>query len=240
MKKVIKFSLLGLLIAVFAALSVVVGMGYKLYREALGNKPLSQAISEIRGKEDYTEIDELPQMYLDAVLAVEDHRFYSHFGIDIIATVRAAYNDILAGAFVEGGSTITQQLAKNMYFTQEKSILRKIAEAFMALKIEREYEKEEILEIYLNTIYFGNGYYSVKEACNGYFDIEPSQMDDYQCTLLAGIPNAPSVYALSENPKLAMQRQKQVLSKMVKYGYIDSEKEQAITEIGEEYMPCGA
>ena len=147
MKKVIKFCLLGLLTAMVVALSVIIGMGYKMYRDALNDKSLEQAVAEIRSKSDYTKIDELPQTYLDAVLAVEDHRFYSHFGIDLIATARAAWNDILAGSFVEGGSTVTQQLAKNMFFSQEKTMLRKVAEAFMALKIEREYDKEQILEL---------------------------------------------------------------------------------------------
>ena len=211
MKKVIKFCLLGLLTAMVVALSVIIGMGYKMYRDALNDKSLEQAVAEIRSKSDYTKNDELPQTYLDAVLAVEDHRFYSHFGIDLIATARAAWNDILAGSFVEGGSTVTQQLAKNMFFSQEKTMLRKVAEAFMALKIEREYDKEQILELYVNTIYFGSGYYSVKEACNGYFEIEPEEMDEYQSTLLAGIPNAPSVYALTENPELARQSQKQLV-----------------------------
>ncbi|MCM1489058.1 MAG: transglycosylase domain-containing protein [Firmicutes bacterium] len=230
MKKIIKLCILGLLTVITVIFGVITGMGYKLYCDALDNKPLSQAVSEIQGKADYTELDELPQIYLDAVLAVEDHRFYSHFGIDLIASARAAWNDILAGAFVEGGSTITQQLAKNMFFSQKKTLLRKAAEAFMAVRIEREYDKEQILELYVNSIYFGSGYYSVKDACNGYFGIEPKEMDDYQCTLLAGIPNAPSVYAPTENPDLAQQRQRQVVDKMVKYGYLDEEGEKAVWE----------
>lgn len=237
MKKVIKYCLLGLLTAMVVALSVIIGMGYKMYRDALDSKSLEQAVAEIMSKSDYTKIDELPQTYLDAVLAVEDHRFYSHFGIDLIATARAAWNDILAGSFVEGGSTVTQQLAKNMFFSQEKTMLRKVAEAFMALKIEREYDKEQILELYVNTIYFGSGYYSVKEACNGYFEVEPEEMDEYQSTLLAGIPNAPSVYALTENPELARQRQKQVVAKMVKYGYLDEEGEKAVWESAPDEEP---
>lgn len=96
--------------------------------------------------------------------------------------------------FVEGGSTITQQIAKNEYFTQEKKITRKIAEVFMAYEIEKNYSKDEILELYINTIYFGNGYYNIKDACKGYFGKSPNEMTAGECIMLAGIPNAPSVY----------------------------------------------
>ena len=122
--------------------------------------------------------------------------------------------------FVEGGSTITQQLAKNIYFTQDKKFERKIAEVFMAVKIENKCEKDEILELYLNTSYFGDGYYNVREASLGYFGKEPNQMTDYEAIMLAGIPNAPSVYAPTKNPELAKQRQKQVINKMIEYKYL--------------------
>lgn len=194
-----------------------VGLGYSIYKEALRSMPLEEKVASIQEKENYTHIDEMPKLYRDAVVAVEDHRFYKHNGIDIIAIGRAVVNDIKAMKFVEGGSTITQQLAKNIYFTQEKKMTRKIAEAFMAFKIESSYEKDEILELYLNTSYFGDGYYTAKEACRGYFDKDISEMTDYEAILLAGIPNAPSVYAPTKNPELAKQRQRQVMDKMIKY-----------------------
>ena len=167
-------------------------------------------------------------MYIQAVISVEDRRFYDHPGIDIIAIGRATINDIKAMSFVEGGSTITQQLAKNIYFTQEKKITRKIAEVFMAFEIEKAYEKDEILELYLNTSYFGDGYYTVKEASRGYFGKEPEDMTDYECIMLAGIPNAPSVYAPTKNPDLAKQRQRQVADKMVRNGYLTEEEAEEI------------
>ena len=176
--------------------------------------------SEIEDKNNYTEISDLPQNYINAVLSVEDHRFYKHCGIDLIAIGRATINDIKAMDFVEGGSTITQQLAKNIYFTQDKKFERKIAEVFMAFKIENKCEKDEILELYLNTSYFGDGYYSVREASLGYFGKEPNQMTDYEAIMLAGIPNAPSVYAPTKNPESAKQRQKQVINKMIEYKYL--------------------
>ena len=203
---------------------IVVGNGYMMYKEAIEEVPLSTLVEEIKSKQNYTEIKELPKIYIDAVIAVEDHRFYKHNGIDVIAIGRAIINDIKAMRFVEGGSTITQQLSKNTYFTQEKKLTRKVAEVFMALEIEKNYDKDEILELYLNTSYFGDGYYTIKDACKGYFDKEPMQMTDYEAILLAGIPNAPSVYAPTKNPDLAKQRQRQVMEKMIKYGYL-TEKE---------------
>ena len=199
---------------------LVIGNGYNMYKEAIQNEPLEQKVEEIKQKGNYTQINEVPKIYQNAVIAVEDHRFYSHNGIDIIAIGRAFVNDIKAMSFVEGGSTITQQLAKNIYFTQEKQITRKIAEVFMAFEIEKNYSKEEILELYLNTSYFGDGYYTVKEASLGYFGKEPNKMTDSESIMLAGIPNAPSVYSPTKNPELAKERQKQVVEKMIKYGYL--------------------
>ena len=154
-----------------------VGNGYDMYKQAIEQISVEDKIAEIKDKENYTNFSELPQMYKNAVIAVEDHRFYKHNGIDIIAIGRSAFNDIKAMSFVEGGSTITQQLAKNIYFTQEKKIERKIAEVFMAFEIEKNCDKDEILELYLNTSYFGDGYYCVKEASRGYFDKEPMEMN---------------------------------------------------------------
>ena len=162
MKKMLKYISLGLGALVFTAVTVITAMGYSMYRSALDKKPLIDAVGEIRAKDCFTQIAELPQTYLNAILAVEDHRFYDHPGVDPIATARAAWNDLISLSLAEGGSTITQQLAKNMYFTQEKSFIRKVAELFMAFEIERNYEKDEILELYVNGIYFGSGYYSVR------------------------------------------------------------------------------
>ena len=148
---------------------LIIGKGYDMYKVAIQEVSLSEKVETIRSKENYAKIEEVPQMYKNAVISVEDHRFYKHGGIDIISIVRATINDIKAMEFVEGGSTITQQLAKNIYFTQEKKITRKIAEVFMSYDIEKSYTKDEILELYLNTSYFGDGYYTIKEACKRIF-----------------------------------------------------------------------
>lgn len=195
--------------------------GFNLYRDALETLPLNDLEQRIEGRQGFTPIDELPDLYLQAVVAVEDHRFYAHPGFDIIATGRALVNDIKAGAVVEGGSTITQQLAKNEYFTQEQTLERKVAEVFMALTMEQHFSKRQILEMYVNSIYFGDGYEGIGNASAGYFGKPPRALDASECTLLAGIPNAPSAYALSENPDLAHQRQGQVLKKLVAYNYLD-------------------
>lgn len=224
-----------ILVIIFFSISialVAIGNGYDMYKSALKEVPLEEKMNSIREKENYAKIQEVPQMYINAVISVEDHRFYKHNGIDIIAIGRAIINDIKAMDLVEGGSTITQQLSKNIYFTQEKKFTRKIAEMFMAFKIEHNYSKDEILELYLNTSYFGDGYYTVKEACRGYFDKELYQMTNYEMLLLAGIPNAPTVYAPTKNPELAKQRQKQVIDKMIKYKYLMQED---IDKIFEEY-----
>ena len=232
MKKFLKILMILLLIGLSIAL-LIIGNGYTMYKEAVEKEPLEEKVTEIRGKESYTEFSELPQMYVNAVISVEDKRFFKHGGIDIIAIGRAAINDIKAMSYVEGGSTITQQLAKNMYFTQEKIMERKIAEVFMAWKIEANYSKEDIFELYVNSIYFGNGYYTVREACKGYFNKDISEMTDYECIMLAGIPNAPSVYAPTVNPELAKQRQKQVMDKMIENGYLTEEEAEEILKQAE-------
>ena len=195
-----------------------------MYKNALHDKPLEEMVQEIRSQKSYTKISNIPDIYKDAVIAVEDHRYYDHKGIDIIAIGRALLNDIRARELVEGGSTITQQLAKNMYFTQDKTLTRKIAEVFMAKKIESNYNKEEILELYVNYIYYGSGYYDIKSASLGYFDKEPQDLTEGESIMLAGIPNAPSVYNPKVSPKLARERQKQVIDKMIKYGKLSEGK----------------
>lgn len=237
MKKVILKVLIILLIIALSIGLVIVGTGYNMYKEAIEKVPLDEKIKQVKQIENYTTLEEMPDIYKKAVIAVEDHRFYKHNGIDIIAIGRAVFNDIKALSFVEGGSTITQQIAKNIYFTQEKELTRKVAEVFMAFKIEDNYEKDEILEIYLNTSYFGDGYHTVKEASRGYFNKEPMELTDYEAIMLAGIPNAPSVYAPSKNLELAKQRQKQVLEKMVKYKYITEKQANEILEEGDKEYP---
>lgn len=233
--KIIKRTLLFLVVILLVVAGIQIKGGYDRYIAALSDKPLETAISELQSKENYTKYDEIPKIYFDALVAVEDRRFYEHNGFDIKGTARAIYNDIKAQKMVEGGSTIAQQLAKNLYFPNDDTLERKIAEIFMALKIEREYEKEDVLEFYVNGIYYGSGYYCIFDASQGYFGKNPSEMTDYECTLLVGIPNAPSIYSLDVRPDLAEQRQDKVLECMVELEYITEEEADGIKEVGHDF-----
>lgn len=207
-----------------AAGGAVAHEGYVMYRNAIEAQPLDELVEEIRDRDTYTTFDELPSTYVDAVISVEDHRFYRHSGLDYIAIARAVFNDIKAMAYVEGGSTITQQLAKNQYFTQEKRLERKFAEIFAAVEIESVCSKQEIFELYVNTIYFGSGYYGIYDAAMGYYSKEPSELTDAEAVMLAGLPNAPSAYSPDVSPELAGQRMRQVIRCMTEQGVLSQEE----------------
>ena len=227
-RRLIMRIILLLLLCVLAVGGYLLYEGHQMYEEALAETPVQQVMAQIQANPSYTPLEEIPQIYLDAVVAAEDHRFYRHNGLDYIAIIRAMYHNVQAGELMEGGSTITQQLAKNQFFTQKKELTRKIAEVFMVREIEELYEKDEILELYINSIYYGDGHYCIADASRGYFGKAPWAMTAYECTLLAGIPNAPSVYAPTANPELAAQRQQQVLSDMVRWGYLTDAEAMAI------------
>lgn len=236
MQHIIKKILCGLLILFFM---IYLGCGalfslkgYGMYWKAVHDKPLETRVEEIRAMEDFTPYSELPQFFINATLAVEDHRFKWHMGVDPIAICRALWTDVKARSFVEGGSTITQQLAKNLLFSQEKRIERKIAEMIAALVMEHKYTKQEIFELYVNTAYFGSGHYGIYQASMGYFGKEPSELTDYEAAVLAGVLNAPSAYSPDSHEDLAQQRANQVLNKMVKYGIISREEVEKIKREG--------
>ena len=233
MKVIKRIIILITLVLIFAG-AFLTYQGYEMYKEALNEISVEDKVQELRSQKNYTEFKDLPQFYLDAVVAVEDRRFYDHGAIDPIGIARAIWTNIKSFKLREGGSTITQQVAKNVYFTQEKTALRKIAELFMAFEIERNCDKDTILEMYVNTSYFGSGYDGIKEAANGYYDKEPIDMNKYECSMMAGVPNAPSVYAPTKNPDLASQRQRQVLEKMVRYEYITQDEMNEILEFRED------
>jgi penicillin-binding protein 1A len=158
----------------------------------------------------------LPQ----AVIATEDRRFYSHFGIDPIGLIRAAAADISAGHIVEGGSTITQQLAKNLFLTPERSLSRKIREILLALWLERRFTKIQILEIYLNRVYLGAGAYGVDAAAHRYFGKSAARLSLYECAVVAGLLKAPTRLSPARDPDLTRARAGQVLENMVEAGYV--------------------
>lgn len=223
--KLIKRIIILLIVVIIIVGSVFILNGKKMYDEAILQTSLSDTVNKVRNDKNYVKLKDLPEDYVNAIIAVEDHRYREHGAIDIIAIGRALWTNISHFELKEGGSTITQQVAKNLFFISEHDVAtRKIAEIFAAFDLEKNYSKDDILELYVNTIYFGDGYYGIKEACNGYLDIEPSKMTLYDCTMMAGIPNAPSVYAPTANPELTRSRQKKVISDMVEYGYLSQEQ----------------
>lgn len=194
--------------------------GYFMYKDAVAERPMDTLVEEITSNENYVEYGDLPEMYVNAVVSVEDKRFWEHKGLNIKSIGRAIIRDIKAKSFVEGGSSITQQLMKNEYFTQDKELERKIADMFAAVEFEKRYSKEEIFEYYANTIYFGSGYYGIYDAAMGYYGKKPWELSEYECIMLAGLPNAPAVYSPKENPDLAKERMNQVIEEMVDDGVL--------------------
>ena len=168
-------------------------------------------------------IDKIPKHVQRAFIAIEDNRFYEHGGIDYRGTARALVST-LSGREVQGGSTITQQLAKNAFLTQERSIIRKIKEAFIAKELEHKYTKDEILSMYLNRIYFGQGAYGIESASMYYFDKHVQNLDIAEAATLAAIPKSPNYYNPFENPQESKKRQELVIDQMVKYGFINAEQ----------------
>lgn len=167
-------------------------------------------------------IDKIPKHVQQAFIAIEDNRFYEHSGIDYRGTARALVST-LSGREVQGGSTITQQLAKNAFLTQERSIVRKIKEAFIAKELEHKYTKDEILTMYLNQIYFGQGAYGIESASMYYFGKHVQNLDVAEAATLAAIPKSPNYYNPFENPKESKSRQELVIDQMVKYGFISAD-----------------
>lgn len=165
--------------------------------------------------------DEIPDTLKKAVVAVEDKRFYSHNGIELVSIMRALFTNLRAGEVVEGGSTITQQLAKNLFLTPERTVERKLKEAVYSLKLEMRCSKEEILEMYLNVIYFGHGTYGCEMASMFYFGKSAKDLDLAEAALLAGIIKGPEIYSPYHNLDLADKRRTLVLDLMVQQGYID-------------------
>lgn len=174
------------------------------------------------------DINKVPQNLQNAFIAAEDNRFYDHIGIDPIGIVRAVVANLTNRGIAQGGSTITQQLAKNAFLSQEQTLKRKIQEAMLALEIERKYSKKEILEMYMNQIYFGQGAYGIQTAAKTYFGKDVDQLSMAQCAMLAGLPKSPNYYSPFNNLEEATNRKNTVVDQMVKYGYISAaEGEQA-------------
>jgi membrane peptidoglycan carboxypeptidase len=182
------------LIAGIIKISPIVVTGYEMYKTAVEAMSISDKVEEIRQDKNYITFDEIPEEYIKQVLRSEDKRFYYHFGFDPISTTRAMANNLMAGRFEQGGSTITQQLAKNMYFSFEKNYERKVAELFVAFQLEKELTKDEILELYCNIAYYGEGCYGLKQAAEHYYGVDPLELSEVQIVALVWTLKSPNNY----------------------------------------------
>lgn len=182
----------------------------------------NEVLMTYSGEKDlyYVESKDIPQILKDAFIVMEDREFYSHKGVDVKAVIRAAVANYEADEIVQGASTITQQVARNIYLNQDVNWERKILEAFMAMEMERKYSKEDILEFYLNNIYFGNGYYGVEAAANGYFDKSVDRLTIGECIFLAAIPNNPSRYDPIRHEENTVERSRRILRRLYDDGKI--------------------
>lgn len=216
-RKILLFILIMLSIGIYTFANEIDGNKYTI------NEDLIKQISTNIPK--YTNIDKIPEDLKNAIIAVEDKRFYKHHGFDMIAIGRAFFINIKEGKIKSGGSTITQQLAKNLFLSGERSYKRKLKELLLAIKLESKYSKDEILEMYLNVIYYGSGAYGVQDASETYFSKDVSELSLIECAMLAGLPQAPSAYNPNKYFEKAKRRQKIVLELMAKNGYINKESQ---------------
>lgn len=169
--RIVLLTLLTILTVALIAVGVFAVLGWNMHQEAVTSRPVRQVYAELSQDEHFVGFDELPEFYVNAVVATEDRDFWGHSGIDPSAIVRALLHDIAARDFAEGGSTITMQTAKNLYYTQDKRLERKTAEVFTAFELEDKLDKKQIFELYVNTIYFGSNYYGIYAASMGYYGV---------------------------------------------------------------------
>jgi 1A family penicillin-binding protein len=215
-----------LLIALLISLLIISGCAYEIDSIEV---PEASVVFDIKGRpikglaeenRISIEFEEIPESFKAAIIAVEDKNFYNHHGIDFTGILRALFLNLKAGKITAGGSTITQQTAKTLYLSNERTISRKIKELFYALELERRYSKDEILTRYCNSIYFGHGAYGLEVAARTFFNKNARDLSVEESALLAGLPNAPSLYDPYVNPQAAKQRQRVVLQRMWEEGYI--------------------
>ena len=219
--RIVLLTLLTILTVALIAVGVFAVLGWNMHQEAGTSRPVRQVYAELSQDEHFVGFDELPEFYVNAVVATEDRDFWGHSGIDPSAIVRALLHDIAAWDFAEGGSTITLQTAKNVYYSLDMRLERKTAEVFTAFELEDKLDKKQIFELYVNTIYFGSNYYGIYAASMGYYGVPPSELTDEQCAVLAGIPQAPRAYYTNVSPELEHQSTQHVQKSMRECGYIE-------------------
>lgn len=182
---------------------------------------IRRAVSSRLANTNYVQLQDVPDFLKQAVIAVEDNKFYTHHGFDLGGIARASLVNLQYGQIEEGASTITQQLVKNLFLSNEQSLGRKTEEILLALDMEANYSKDEILELYLNSIYYGSSFYGIGDASKGYFGKEVKDLTLPEAAMLAGLPNAPSLYSPYVDFMMAKKRQFIVIDAMVRAGYID-------------------
>jgi len=178
----------------------------------------------------YVELDDIPEELTQAVIAIEDHNFYDHHGVDLVGIGRALLNNLREGRLAEGGSTITQQLARSALLTHDKTIYRKLQEIYLAMQFERLYTKSEILEMYMNEIFLGHNAYGVQAASQLYFDKDVSELSLEESALLAGLPRSPNFYSPHNNQEAALRRRNVVLNRMAEIGFLSEEEARQAAE----------
>ena len=216
--------ILGIIILAIIVVLAYLGIIYNEVNTEIKAGKIEKTVEGIRSRNTYVKKEKIDELYLKAVIAAEDRRYYSHGAVDVVGFSRAMYNNIISMKLKEGGSTITQQLSKNIFLDQRAEIDRKIKELFYSIELEKKYSKDDILELYVNTSYFGAGYYGIGPATKGYYDKTPEKLNLNEIAFLAGVPNAPSVYNPYEHYELALQRRNIVLRKMVYNGDITQEE----------------
>jgi penicillin-binding protein 1A len=219
--------ILGLFLLIYFTQSLPSISGLNAARKAPGIQVLAAdggiigSYGQIYG--EYLHYDAMPKPLVDAVLATEDRRFFHHFGVDPLGILRAMLVNFRAGKFVQGGSTVTQQVAKNIFLTPDRTMKRKLQEVMLAFWLEGRYSKEEILSIYLNRVYMGSGNFGVDAAAHHYFGKSARQLTQGEAAMIAGLLKAPSRYSPASNPELARKRARQVLLNMVDAGMLTAE-----------------
>lgn len=232
MKIIRKLFLIFLLIIVIL-LTLFIGLGFVNYVKATNDVSIQEKVKEIKSRDSYVSYDEINENLLKATVAIEDRRFYEHHGVEYRSMARALYQNVVAREIRGGGSTITQQLAKNMYYTYQPSYLRKVSEIFTAYDLEKELSKKEILELYVNVINYGDNHIGIREASEGYFHKKPKDLTLDEATLLAGLPQSPANYQLSNHEDVARRRQIQVLNAMVRESMINEDEKMAVIKQAE-------
>lgn len=222
-KKIRRFIVL-VMICIIGLFSFIMYNGYKDYRSYEDVVPIASLMEKVKAKQEYVPHEDLPEYLLKATVAAEDKRFYKHGGVDLISLVRAVASQFNFQLAKSGGSTITQQLAKNLYGQYSTNVRWKLMEFFFANKLESLYTKEEILTAYVNVINYGGNNQGIYEACKNYYGVYPNQLGLGECSLLAGIPQSPANYDLYYHYENAKTRQQYVLDSMVKAGYITQEE----------------